>query len=83
MKNETRTENRLVTDFRQRGAARRGSSILATSDPAPGSTLKIEKGVVTVKLMSGTRSVADLEGPTKAFGPSKIYIPEFKQSSKP
>ncbi|UTY56824.1 hypothetical protein [Massilia sp. erpn] len=38
----------------------------------------LENGVFKVQIPAYAKSISELGGPTKVFGPSQIWIPEYK-----
>ncbi len=38
----------------------------------------LENGVITVRIPAHAKPISELGGSTKVFGPSRIWIPEYK-----
>lgn len=75
--------SKVISDYRRRAAARRLASDLANTALPDVAGVTSEGGIVTVRIGRDAKPVSELGGPSKVFGPSKIWIPEFRRSRKP
>jgi hypothetical protein len=77
---QTKTDAQLIAAYRRGAARRRAESVLNNLPVVVDKAVTNIAGIATVKKAQGAVSVSELGGPTKAFGRSKISIPEFKGS---
>jgi hypothetical protein len=73
----SKTDAQLIAAYLRGASGRRTNSVLNIFPSSVDEAVTNIAGVVTVKKAQGAVPVSEIGGPTKAFGRSKISIPEF------
>lgn len=77
MTTKTEKEAAQISSYRLHAAHRRAKSALQSHSYEEASGVKVLEGVVSVRYTINVIPVSQLGGPTRVFGRSKIWIPEY------
>lgn len=80
MSNAKTTQSEVIAAYKRGTAMRRSKSRLNQTSSEKNAGVSVLSSVVTVSKASNTKPVSELGGPTKVFGHSKIWIPEYRRT---